>query len=262
MDSLDFVNVTQVDGILTVRLSREAARNALNLKLLKELGEVAKAYRSSPDIHAVIVTGTPEYFSAGADLSERDGSKPTLLARREIVLAGPDMCKAWAEMEPVTIAAIEGYCIGGAVALATACDFRVMAEGSYMRLPEIPLGINMSWRSLPRVTALIGPSRAKQFVMFGQKLEASWAAEWGLADDVADKGEAYDVALGWARRVAALPPLPVRMTKEAIYAAAGVNDPTPIYMDRDQYLLTALSNDFKEGVQAFFEKRDPDFKGD
>lgn len=262
MDSLDFVNITQIDGILTVRLAREGARNALNLKLLKELGEVAKAYRSAPNIHAIIVTGTPEYFSAGADLAERDGSKPTLLRRREIVLAGPDMCRAWAEVEPVTIAAIEGYCIGGAVALAAACDFRVMGEGSYMRLPEIPLGINMSWRSLPRLTALMGPSRAKQFVMFGEKLDATWAAEWGLADDVADQGEAYDVAVSWARRVAKLPPLPVRMTKEAIDAAAGVNDPTSIYMDRDQYLLTALSNDFKEGVNAFFEKRDPDFKGD
>lgn len=262
MDSLDFIKLEQSDGILTVRIARENARNALSLKVLKELGEVARAYRSTPELNAIIVTGTPDYFSAGADLSERDGSKPTLLERREIVLAGPDMCKAWAEVEPVTIAAIEGFCIGGAVALAASCDFRVMADGSYMRLPEIPLGINMSWRSLPRLTALMGPSRAKQFVMFGQKLEAHWAAEWGLADDVTETGEAYEVAVAWARKVAALPPLPVRMTKEAIDAAAGVNDPTPIYMDRDQYLLTALSNDFKEGVSAFFEKRDPDFKGD
>ncbi len=262
MDSLDYVKIEQSGSILTVRLARESARNALNLKLLRELGEVARAYRTAPDIHAIIVRGTDEYFSAGADLSERDGSKPTLLQRREIVLAGPDMCKAWAEVEPVTIAAIEGYCIGGAVALAAACDFRVMAEGSYMRLPEVPLGINMSWRSLPRLTALMGPSRAKQFVMFGQKLEASWAAEWGLADDVSDVGQAYDVAKSWADKISLLPPLPVRMTKEAIDAAAGVNDPTPIYMDRDQYLLTAQSNDFKEGVKAFFEKRDPDFKGD
>jgi len=262
MDSLDYVTLEQNDGILTVRISREEARNALSLKVLNELCAVARAYRTSPELHAVIVTGNADYFSAGADLSERNGSKPTLLERREIVLAGPDMCKAWAEIEPVTIAAIEGFCIGGAVALAASCDFRVMADGSYMRLPEIPLGISMSWRSLPRLTALMGPSRAKQFVMFGRKLEANWAAEWGLADDVADKGEAYNVALEWAAKISALPPLPVRMTKEAIDAAAGVNDPTPIYMDRDQYLLTALSNDFKEGVSAFFEKREPDFKGD
>ena len=212
MDSLDYVKISQDDAVLTIRIAREEARNALSLKLLRELTEVARAYRTSPDIHAIIVTGTPEYFSAGADLAERDGSKPTLLQRREIVLAGPDMCKAWAEIEPVTIAAIEGYCIGGAVALATSCDFRVMSEGSYMRLPEVPLGINMSWRSLPRLTALMGPSRAKQFVMFGQKLEASWAAEWGLADDVCEPGEAYDVACGWAKRISSLPPPPLTLS--------------------------------------------------
>lgn len=262
MTSLDHVKIEQDGDILTIRISREEARNALNLKLLRELTEVARAYKTTPSINTIIVTGTPEYFSAGADLSERNGSNPTLLERREIVMAGPDMCKAWAEIEPVTIAAIEGYCIGGAVSLATSCDFRIMGDGSYMRLPEVPLGINMSWRTLPRLTALMGPSRAKQFVMFGQKLEASWAAEWGLADDVSDKGDAYNVARAWAQKVSSLPPLPVRMTKEAIDAAAHMNDPTPTFMDRDQYLLTAQSNDFKEGVSAFFEKRDPDFKGD
>lgn len=261
MDSLDHVKIEQNGNVLTVRLAREDAKNALNLKLMQELTEIARAYRSTPDINAIILTGTPDYFSSGADLSERSEAD-TLLQRRSEVLAGPDMCRAWAEIEPVTIAAIEGYCIGGGVALAVACDFRVMAEGSYLRLPEISLGINMSWRSLPRLTALMGPSRAKQFVMFGQKLEATWAAEWGLADDVSDTNGAYDVARGWAQKISALPPIPVRMTKEAIDAASGVNDPAPIYMDRDQFLLTAKSNDFKQGVQAFFEKRDPDFKGD
>ena len=261
MDSLDHVKIEQEDCVLTVRIAREEAKNALNLKLMQELTEVARAYRSTPDINAIILTGARDYFSSGADLTERSDAE-TLMARRAEVLAGPDMCRAWAEIEPVTIAAIEGYCIGGGVALAVACDFRVMAEESYLRLPEVPLGINMSWRSLPRFAALMGPSRAKQFVMFGQKLEASWAAEWGLADDVTEKRDAYEVAKGWARKICALPPLPVRMTKEAIDAAAGVNDPSPIYMDRDQFLLTAKSNDFQEGVRAFFEKRDPNFKGD
>jgi enoyl-CoA hydratase len=94
--------------------------------------------------------------------------KPALLALREAVLAGPDMCKAWEEIEPVTIAAIEGYCVGGAAALVLCCDFRIAGEGAMMRLPEVPLGINMSWRTLPRLATIAGPSRAKRFTMFGE----------------------------------------------------------------------------------------------
>ena len=257
-----YLVVEEADGIATVRMNRIDARNALSIAHMHELADVARAYRTAPDIRAVILRGTDSYFSAGADLSERDGSKPTLLEKRGRVLAGPDMCRAWAEIEPVTFAAIEGYCIGGGVALVASCDFRIVGTSASLRLPEIPLGINMSWRSIPRLTALLGPSRAKQFIMFGEGLDAQRCLDWGLADEIAADGSAYQVAQSWAAKAAALPPLPVRMTKEAVDAAAGMNDPTSTFMDRDQYLLTAATGDFKEGVTAFFEKRDPEFRGD
>jgi enoyl-CoA hydratase len=256
-----YLKVSEAGGVLTVRLNRIDARNALSLGHMKELTDVARAYRTAPHIHAVILTGTDKYFSAGADLAERLPKDETILEKRQRVLGGPDMCKAWAEMEPVTIAAIEGYCIGGGVALVTSCDFRIAGKSGSLRLPEVPLGINMSWRSIPRLTALMGPSRAKQFVMFGEALDASTCLDWGLVDEIAPDGGAYKAALQWAEKVGNLPPLPVRMTKEAVDAAAGMNDPAPTFMDRDQYLLTAGSNDFKEGVNSFFEKRDPEFKG-
>ena len=257
-----YLKVDEADGVATVRLNRTDARNALSIAHLNELADVARAYRTAPHINAVILTGTDKYFSAGADLAERLPKNETTLEKRERVLAGPDMCKAWAEMEPVTIAAIEGYCLGGGVALVASCDFRIVGESAKLRLPEVPLGINMSWRSIPRLTALMGPSRAKQFVMFGENLDAQTCLDWGLADEISADSSAYEIAQKWAAKVCALPPLPVRMTKEAVDAAAGMNDPTPTFMDRDQYLLTAASDDFKEGVKAFFEKRDPEFRGD
>ena len=164
-------------------------------------------------------------------------------------MAGPDLCRAWEEIEAVTIAAVEGYCIGGAAALVVACDFRVMGAEAYLRLPEVPLGMNMSWRSIPRIAALVGPSRTKQFVMFGEAIDAERCAAWGFADEVTAKGEALEGARRWAAKVAALPPLPIRMTKEAVNAVTAATAAASIYMDRDQYLPTR-TDDFREGVAA------------
>jgi len=177
-------------------------------------------------------------------------------------MAGPDLCKAWEEIEAVTIAAIEGYCIGGASALAVSCDFRIMGSSAYMRLPEVPLGMNMSWRTLPKLVALAGPSRAKQYVMFGEAADAERCLAWGLADEVVEAGHALAAARRWAERVVGLPPLPVRMTKEAVNAIAAATARASIYMDRDQYLLMSRTADYREGIAAFREKRPAKFKGD
>jgi enoyl-CoA hydratase/carnithine racemase len=258
------IRVSRQDTVAEVALARSEARNALNGELMGELTEVARRLRLRTDILAVILTGTESYFSAGADLSASQArvAQATLMETRRAIMAGPDLCQAWADVEAVTIAAIEGYCIGGGCALAVACDFRVMGEGAYMRLPEVPLGMNMSWRTLPRLVALAGPSRAKQFVMFGEAADAATCLTWGMADEVAPAGMALTAARAWAQKVAALPPLPVRMTKEAVSAISAATAQASIYMDRDQYLLASRSGDYREGIAAFREKRPPEFKGD
>ena len=177
-------------------------------------------------------------------------------------MQGPDLLPGAAEIGAVTIAAIEGYCIGGASALAVACDFRVMGTSACMRLPEVPLGMNMSWRTLPRLVALMGPAKTKQFVMFGEAADAAQCLAWGMADEVTADGQALAAARRWADKVCALPPLPVRMTKEAVSAIAAANAQAAIYMDRDQYLLMSRSADYREGIAAFREKRPAKFKGD
>ena len=258
------IRVTRREAVAEVALARPDARNALNGELMEELTEAARLLRLRTDILAVILTGTQSYFSAGADLSasQARAAQPTLLEARRTVMAGPDLCKAWEEIEAVTIAAIEGYCIGGACALAVSCDFRVMGASAYMRLPEVPLGMNMSWRTLPKLVALAGPSRAKQYVMFGEAADAERCLAWGFADELAEAGHALPAARRWADKVAALPPLPVRMTKEAVNAIAAAAAQASIYMDRDQYLLMSRTNDYREGIAAFREKRPGMFKGD
>lgn len=258
------VEVRRDGPVVEVRLNRPEARNALDATLMEELTEVARLLRLRPDVLAVILTGAEGYFSAGADLrgTRERTPPPSVMEARRAVMRGPDLCRAWEEIEAVTIAAVEGYCIGGACALVVACDFRIMGRSAYVRLPEVPLGMNMSWRTLPRLVSLIGPSRAKLFVMFGEAAEAARCEAWGLCDEVVDDGGALDAARAWAAKVVKLPPLPVRMTKEAITAIAAANHHASIYMDRDQFLLTTRTSDYREGVQAFLDKRDPRFRGD
>jgi len=256
------IRVTRRDDIVEVALARPEARNALNDVLMGELTEAALLLRLRTDVRAVILTGTSTYFSAGAHLSGSQArSSLPLIESRQAVMAGPDMCRAWNDIEAVTIAAIEGYCIGGGAALVLSCDFRVMGEGGYLRLPEVPLGMNMSWRSIPKITALVGPSRAKQFVMFGEAVDAAKCLDWGFVDEAVVTGGAMEAARRWAAKVAALPPLPVRMTKEAVNAVSGATAQASIYMDRDQFLLAASSQDYREGVTAFREKRPGKFTG-
>lgn len=256
------IRVERCDAAVEVALARPQARNALDGELMAELTRAAGLLRLRTDLRAVILTGTESYFSAGADLSASQARTGLpLMESRRAVMAGPDMCRAWSEIEAVTIAAVEGYCIGGGAALVLSCDFRVMGEGAYLRLPEVPLGMNMSWRSIPKITALVGPSRAKQFVMFGEAVDAAKCLDWGFADEAVEAGGALAAARRWAAKVAALPPLPVRMTKEAVDAVAGATAQASIYMDRDQFLLATSSQDHREGIAAFREKRPGKFNG-
>jgi enoyl-CoA hydratase len=259
----DFVTILRDGAIATVTMDRGDGRNALSRQLILELTEAAKGFADDLATQAVILTGKGA-FTAGADLKDPGLDRRRangLLERRHMVRIGPDLCEAWERVEQVTICAIEKHCIGGGAALAAACDFRILGAGAHLRLPEIPLGMNMSWHAVPRLVSLIGPSRAKQFVLFGEKVEAAQALAWGLADEVAPDGEVLAAAKRWAAKIAALPPNAVRMSKQSVNAAANALHRATTFMDADQYALATSGEDYKEAIKAFLEKRDPKFTG-
>jgi len=260
---MDFIT-TKIDGrIAKVKLSRGDGRNALSQQTMIELRDTGLMLQDQPNITAVILYTDGGNFSAGADLADsaQFDDEANLLELRHMMKLGPDMCKAWEDIEAYTIAAIEGYCIGGASALVAAMDYRILSKNGHMRLPEIGLGINMSWQTIPRLVAQIGPARTKQYVTLSEKIEPTEALNWGLVEELTDKDKAFDSALAFAERVAALPPLPVKMTKMTVNATANALSQATSHMDRDQYMLTIQTQDFKESVAAFFEKREPSFTG-
>ncbi len=164
MKDFKYLKINKDSGIVHVLMDRGDGRNALSYDLMKELTECAYKFKSDIDVNCIILSGQGDSFSVGADLKDETFLKgdETSLERREIHKIGPDMCQAWESLEQITIASIEGHCIGGAIALAVSCDFRVASSSSVFRLPEIPLGMNMSWQANPRINSLIGPARTKE----------------------------------------------------------------------------------------------------
>ena len=172
------------------------------------------------------------------------------------------MSRAWHDMEQVTIAAIEGHCVGGGAALVVALDFRTCGKSAHFRIPEVELGMNMSWGSIPRMLALMGPARTKQAVILASdRIGSADALDWGLVENVVDDGQAVAAAMAFAARIALQPPIPVRMTKTSVNRLAHALDDLAAHMDPDQNVLTGLTEDYKEGTGAFREKRKPVFKG-
>ena len=254
------------DGrIAVVRFDRGDGINALSPEALRQLTDAARSFEDDAATSVVVLTGGARTFSAGFDLKDPEGRARKAMdlgtLRRHLKL-GPRLTGAWQDMEQITIGAIEGFCIGGGVALAVALDFRVMARSAHMRVPEIGLGMNMSWQSVPRMLHLIGPARTKQAVILADdRITAEQAYEWGLVEQVAEPGKAFDAAMALAEKVAAQPPLSVAMTKLTVNRLAHALDDLASHMDVDQFALASLSEDHKEGVAAFLERRKPKFRG-
>ncbi len=248
--------------VAVVRFDRGSTANPLSTEAMRQLRRAAELFEDDLETSVVILTGTATAFSAGADLKDPRPADQSVAERIHRQRNGPKMCRAWEQMEQVTIAAIEGHCIGGGAALAVSLDFRFCGRSAHFRIPEVELGMNMSWGSIPRMIALMGPARTKQAVILASdRIGAPEAYEWGLVEKVVDDGGALDAALEFASRIAEQPPLPVRMSKTTVNRVAFALSEAVSHMDPDQNVLTALTEDYAEGTTAFRERRKPRFTG-
>jgi len=151
--------------------------------------------------------------------------------------------------------------VGGGAALSVATDLRVAAENAQFYVPEVERGLNMSWGSVPRLTNLIGPARAKRLMILAEKQTASQALDCGLIDEIAPMGRVMAQAMTTAQKAASMPVLALRMIKQDINAYAYALAAVASHSDHDQFTLAQNSQDAVEGIEAFLEKRDPKFTG-
>ncbi len=255
----DRIRVEREGRVAVVRLCRPEKKNALSLSMLERLRELAEGFASDPGLSAVILTGGPEFFTAGVDLFDpryADLANRSLSEKRIIMEIAPKTCRAWEALPQTTLAAVEGFCVGGGLSLAVSLDYIVMAESAWIRAPEIDWGMNMSWGTLPRLVRLIGPARTKRMIILGEKITASRAFDWGLAQWTSLDGQALEKALSVARMAAEKPAAPAAMTKETVNALSGALDPLAAHMDRDQFLLSVLDPETVQRLAGFGDGKD------
>ena len=253
MNPIDYeaIRLESDDLVAMITLDRPEKLNAINRQMAIEISD---AVGRLGDTRVLIVTGNERAFSAGADLSERskvEGPSPTLAAYD--ALAGVPI--------PV-IAAIEGYALGGGLEMAMCCDLRIAAETAQLGQPEVLRGILPGGGGTQRLPRLVGPGRAKDMMFTGRHISGKTAGDWGLVNETTPRGQALDAARRLARQLATKSgPLVTREIKMLVETgmAMPLGDALALERERAAYLHT--TDDAAEGIRAFLERRNPDFKG-
>ena len=256
--------IVERDVVSVVRFNRPYKANALDFEHLEEIESAARSFRDDSDTRVVVFTGTGKHFSSGADLSPTPNpidQQAGLALRRRRSRIGERAIHAIYEIDQITIAAWNGAAMGGGACLATAMDFRLGADDCFMQYPEVEIGVNLMWKSLPLLVHLAGPARAKRLVAGGERIHAPQLLEWGILDAVVPIDELMPTALKWADRYAKLPPIPQQMIKQSVNAIVSALDTSIMHMDVDQNLLSASTEDRREAIRAYLEKTDSKFVG-
>jgi enoyl-CoA hydratase len=228
------------DQIALVKFNRPARANALHYAHLEEIEDVALSFRDDADTRVVIFSGTGKHFSSGADLKELGGDEAPFVLRRRRNRIGERAIRALCEIDQITIAAWNGAAMGGGACIATALDLRIGADDCFMQYPEIDLGMNLMWQSLPLCVHLVGPARAKRLVAGGERVFAQTLLQWGVLDECVPRAELLTRALAVAATYAAKPPSPAQMIKRSVNALVWGADRATMHMDADQNLLTRI----------------------
>jgi enoyl-CoA hydratase/carnithine racemase len=249
---------TSLDGhVALLRLNRPEARNALSPEMMEELADELERLDPDPEVRCVVIAGSDEVFAAGADIkamSERSFAE---------VLRHP-AASFWRRVGAVKtplIAAVSGYALGGGCELALACDMIVADADARFGQPEITLGIIPGGGGSQRLARVLGKQLAMEYVLTGRRFDAEMAVEMGLVNKAVKKGLWLEEAMALAHTVSERPPIAARLAKQAVIAADETALSAGLEQERRLYELAMATEDRVEGMQAFLEKRRPDFKG-
>lgn len=259
MSNLIDLSITH-NHIAVIKLQRPEAANAMSKSLLDALNDTIKKINENPSIYCTIITGaSTKAFCAGADLKERRGMTD-IEAVAAVRYIGQTVTNVEKMPMPV-IAALNGVAFGGGLELALACDMRIAASHAKIGLTETSLAIIPGAGGTQRLPRLIGIGKAKQLIYTARRLDSYEAEKLGIIEEVVDADQLLDIAIGYAKEIAKNGPIAVRQAKTAINQGMQVDLMTGIEIEHLSYLQTLHTEDRLEGLQAFKEKRKPQYKG-
>lgn len=244
-------------GVARLTLNRPAAANALSLELQTVLAEHFRQLGANPDIRCIVLTGGNAVFAAGGDISSMVGTGPIDILQRHTE-------RTWAPIQhcpkPV-IAAVCGYAYGGGCELAMHADIIIAGRTARFSQPEIRVGIMPGIGGTQRLVRAVGKAKAMQMALTGKPISAEQAYIAGLVSELVEDDQVQSTALDQARLIASMPPLATEQIKEVILAGMDTSLETALALERKANALLFASQDQKEGMHAFIEKRSPSFTG-
>jgi len=263
METYQTLELEQSGEVVTVSLNRPPL-NLFNGKMVEELIEVWHSLRNNRVIRFIILAAKGNNFSGGADLKEIQKSLSDQASFPENAryqqLAGHEMMRSLENLEQVTVAALQGAVIGAGMAVAMACDFRVMAEDSYFRVPETMVGVYFTWGSTPRLVRMVGASKAMEIIMTCDPVPAPEAYRIGLANKMVPHGQLMEAARELVGKIGGWSPSAIRMTKKIALGASMEGFGNMFICEPELMQGLAYTGETEEGIEAFINKRAPRYK--
>lgn len=263
MSSYQNLSVERRQNLTIVRFNRPHCCNALDYDTLAEIERCALDFRDDAATRVVVFSGAGRHFSSGADLNEMQHVEalPLVLKRRRWRM-GERALHALLGIDQITIGAWNGGALGGGACLATAMDFRLGAADCFIQYPEIDLGLNLMWQSLPLTIHLVGPTRAKRLVIGGERVHAETLLAWGLLEAIVPVEDLMERTLEFAQTYVDKSPVAAQMIKRSVNNITGALDRALMHMDADQNLMAYATADRAAAVDAYLAGRRPHFSGD
>lgn len=256
---MEFIKVNKAYDkyIALIELNRPKELNALNLQLMGELRDALKELDNDDEVRVIVLTGNARAFAAGADIKQMSGMNT-------IDMWKVDQFSTWDQInktrKPI-IAAVSGFALGGGCELSMTCDMIVASETAQFGQPEIKIGVMPGAGGTQRLTKALGKAKAMELVLTGKFISAEEALQYGLVNKVVPVELYLQEAVKLAKEIAAMSPTAVQMAKEAVKRSFEVPLEEGLHFERKNFYMLFSGEDQKEGMQAFVEKRRPNFTG-